>query len=165
MVIATIAILAALLVPSIQRARESANASLCLYNLRKVATGLHGYLRDHDEVTLPYFEDQTGRRTVRGPDGQRYKDILRKTIERGHPPKLILEPADSICIQNGVGGYDLTVLVRGPWTQIHEEPAWTPAADPGARASQPQIAPKWISDDGTSFWLVWTALGVGREWR
>ena len=25
-----------------------------------------------------------------------------------------------------------------------------------ARAYQPQIAPKWISDDGKSFWLVWT---------
>jgi hypothetical protein len=44
----------------------------------------------------------------------------------------------------------------GPWTQIHEEKAWTPAGDQAARAYQPQISPKWISEDGKSFWLVWT---------
>jgi uncharacterized protein DUF4185 len=44
----------------------------------------------------------------------------------------------------------------GPWTQIHEETAWTPAGDPEARAGWPQIAPKWIAKDGKSFWLVWT---------
>jgi hypothetical protein len=44
----------------------------------------------------------------------------------------------------------------GPWTQVHEETAWTPAGDHGARAYQPQIAPRWIANDGLSFWLVWT---------
>ena len=44
----------------------------------------------------------------------------------------------------------------GPWTQVHEETAWTPANEANARAYQPQIAPKWVADDGTSFWLVWT---------
>lgn len=44
----------------------------------------------------------------------------------------------------------------GPWTQIHEEKAWMPAGDANARAYQPQIAPKWIAEDGKSFWLVWT---------
>ena len=44
----------------------------------------------------------------------------------------------------------------GPWTQVHEETAWQPANDPGARAYQPQIAPQWIAADGRSFWLVWT---------
>jgi len=44
----------------------------------------------------------------------------------------------------------------GPWTQVHEERAWTPGGDAGARAYQPQIAPKWIAPDGRSFWLVWT---------
>lgn len=52
----------------------------------------------------------------------------------------------------------------GPWRQIHEETAWTPGGDPGARAYKPQISPKWISDDGRSFWLVWTDFqpSVGR---
>jgi hypothetical protein len=44
----------------------------------------------------------------------------------------------------------------GPWTQVHEEKAWTPAGDPNALAYQPQISPKWIAEDGRSFYLVWT---------
>jgi hypothetical protein len=44
----------------------------------------------------------------------------------------------------------------GPWMQIHEEAAWMPAGDTGARAYQPQISPKWIARDGRSFWLVFT---------
>jgi hypothetical protein len=44
----------------------------------------------------------------------------------------------------------------GPWTQVHEETAWTPDRDRSARAYQPQIAPKWIARDGRAFWLVWT---------
>jgi hypothetical protein len=43
----------------------------------------------------------------------------------------------------------------GPWTQVHEETAWTPQGDSAARAFAPQIAPKWIAEDGQSFWLVW----------
>lgn len=43
----------------------------------------------------------------------------------------------------------------GPFRQIHEESAWLPANDRAARALCPQIAPKWISSDGKSFWLVW----------
>jgi len=44
----------------------------------------------------------------------------------------------------------------GPWTQVHEEKAWTPGNDPDARAYQPQVAPKWVAEDGLSFWLVFT---------
>jgi hypothetical protein len=48
----------------------------------------------------------------------------------------------------------------GPWTQVYEEPVWTPGGDPGARCYQPQIMPKWIAPDGRSFWLVWTDFHV-----
>jgi hypothetical protein len=44
----------------------------------------------------------------------------------------------------------------GPWYQIHEETAWTPAKDFNSRAYESQIAPKWIAADGKSFWLVWS---------
>ena len=44
----------------------------------------------------------------------------------------------------------------GPWEQVHEETAWTPQGDAGARAYQPQIAPGWVAADGRSFWLVYT---------
>ena len=73
-VIAIIAILAALLTPAVRQARESANASLCAYNLRKIGTALHGYLRDHDEITPPYNIHKTGTKIVRLPDGVRYRD-------------------------------------------------------------------------------------------
>lgn len=43
----------------------------------------------------------------------------------------------------------------GPWTQIHEETAWTPLSDLRSRAFAPQISPKWIAEDGKSFWIVW----------
>jgi hypothetical protein len=48
----------------------------------------------------------------------------------------------------------------GPWKQVHEETAWTPAGEASARAYQPQIAPQWISKDGSSFWLVWTDFQI-----
>lgn len=44
----------------------------------------------------------------------------------------------------------------GPWTQVYEEKAWTPAGDVNARTYQPYISPKWIAKDGKSFWMVWT---------
>jgi len=48
----------------------------------------------------------------------------------------------------------------GPWSQVHEETAWTPMDDQQARAYQPQISPKWIAKDGKSFWLVFTDFQV-----
>jgi hypothetical protein len=44
----------------------------------------------------------------------------------------------------------------GPWKLVHEELEWAPAGEKTARCYQPQIAPKWISNDGSRFWLVWT---------
>jgi hypothetical protein len=44
----------------------------------------------------------------------------------------------------------------GPWIPFHEDESWTPGGDTAARCYQPQIIPNWISEDGTSFWLVWT---------
>ena len=56
----------------------------------------------------------------------------------------------------------------GPWAQVHEETAWMPDRDASARAYQPQIAPKWIAEDGSAFWLVWTDFqeirGAGRPY-
>ena len=44
----------------------------------------------------------------------------------------------------------------GPWPQVHEETEWLVAGDKTGRNYQPQIAPKWIAEDGKSFWLVFT---------
>lgn len=53
-------------------------------------------------------------------------------------------------------GFWIAPTPWGPFTQIHEESAWMPGGDSAARAFMPQIAPKWISPDGKSFWLVWS---------
>jgi hypothetical protein len=44
----------------------------------------------------------------------------------------------------------------GPWRQFHEDTSWGPGGDTEARCYQPQIIPNWISEDGKSFWMVWT---------
>lgn len=54
-------------------------------------------------------------------------------------------------------------VASAPWgtfEQIHEERAWTPANEPNARAYAPQIPPKWIAADGSSFWMVWSDYGM-----
>ena len=51
----------------------------------------------------------------------------------------------------------------GPWTQVHEDAEWLPGGDRDARAYQPQISPKWIAEDGRSFWLVWTDFRLVHE--
>lgn len=52
----------------------------------------------------------------------------------------------------------------GPWKQVYEEREWTPGGDKAARCYQPQIAPKWISDDGKTFWFVWTDYQEGGKY-
>lgn len=53
----------------------------------------------------------------------------------------------------------------GPWDQVHEEAAWLPGGHPSACAANPVIAPKWISEDGKSFWLVFTDLVHSGDFR
>jgi hypothetical protein len=52
----------------------------------------------------------------------------------------------------------------GPWTQIHEDAAWT-AGDDAACLHRPTIAPAWIAEDGHSFWLAWTDFQHTDEYR
>lgn len=59
-------------------------------------------------------------------------------------------------------GFWVSSTPWGPWEQIYEETAWKPGNDTDARAYAPQIAPKWIAEDGRSFWLLWADLqGMG----
>jgi len=51
-VIAIIAILAAILFPVFERAREQANKTACLSNMKQIALGILQYNQDYDD-TLP----------------------------------------------------------------------------------------------------------------
>ena len=92
-----------------------------------------------------------------------------------HPSVIYNAPLDTFMMANwGMGcsgdgmwfdkpsylGFWTAPAPWGPWTQIHEDTAWTPLDDRAARAYQPQISPKWISEDGKSFWLVFTDFQV-----
>src|SRR6185312_5486377 len=55
-------------------------------------------------------------------------------------------------------GFWVSSTPWGPWSQVHEERAWTPGGDLEARAYGPRIAPKSVAPDGKSFWLVWPDL-------
>jgi prepilin-type N-terminal cleavage/methylation domain-containing protein/prepilin-type processing-associated H-X9-DG protein len=50
-VISIIAILVAILLPALGKAREAANVTKCLVNLRQIGVGVAGYLADNNQVT------------------------------------------------------------------------------------------------------------------
>jgi len=52
-VIAIIAILAALLLPALSKARARAKAATCINNLRQIGTGLLMYAEDYDGIVMP----------------------------------------------------------------------------------------------------------------
>ncbi|MBE6376665.1 MAG: DUF1559 domain-containing protein [Lentisphaerae bacterium] len=53
-VIAIIAILAAILLPALNSARERGRTATCVSNLKQCGMGLMAYAADHDDYTLPY---------------------------------------------------------------------------------------------------------------
>ncbi|MBL8210314.1 MAG: DUF4185 domain-containing protein [Bryobacterales bacterium] len=53
----------------------------------------------------------------------------------------------------------------GPWVQIHENDNWIANGDGTTRLYEPVIAPKWISADGKSFYLVFSDVkNWGAPW-
>ena len=64
-VMAIIAILAAMLMPALQRAREAARRTQCMNNVKEFGAGLAMYQKDHDQE-LPYLHNFRSA----GPDGE-----------------------------------------------------------------------------------------------
>src|SRR5216684_1483784 len=54
-VIAIIGILAAMLLPALNQARERARSALCISNLRQIGTAITLYADDHDDYYPPGF--------------------------------------------------------------------------------------------------------------
>ena len=79
-VIAIIMILAAMLLPSLRSAKESALAAVCRSNLGQIATALHGYLSDSDEFTPPYQEYYSAGYSELLEDGVNYSNVRRMWV-------------------------------------------------------------------------------------
>ena len=54
-VISIIAVLIALLLPAVKRARENARIVICMSNERQIYPGLHAYAVDNDEINTPSY--------------------------------------------------------------------------------------------------------------
>ena len=57
-VIAIIGILAALLLPTLQKARERARQTRCMVNLKQIFTAMVEYANDYDGVIVPYWDNE-----------------------------------------------------------------------------------------------------------
>ena len=58
-VIGIIALLIGILLPSLRRARQAAQAAQCLSNIRQLDTAVIGYMQDNHNRVFPYYADNT----------------------------------------------------------------------------------------------------------
>jgi prepilin-type N-terminal cleavage/methylation domain-containing protein/prepilin-type processing-associated H-X9-DG protein len=97
-VIAIIAILAALLLPALSRAKASAKRATCISNLRQISLGIHQYAADNSD-TLPAAPGMTGAGTATNHFAIFYRTLVDNYVGIQSPPsskdKLFACPADT----------------------------------------------------------------------
>lgn len=109
-VVAIIAILAALLLPALDKAKERAKQTVCTNNLRQLATGVFAYASDYNGYTPFWYEDYP-------PQWWRYNSIYWTYVNRSlyianysgqmnEPPKrcpLVPREYDALTYYGGIG--------------------------------------------------------------
>lgn len=97
-VIAIVAILAALLLPALSRAKASAKRTDCVNNLRQISLGLHMYAADNGDC-LPAAPNVTGTTVQTNDCGIFYKRLMKHYVGLQGPSspqdKLFACPADT----------------------------------------------------------------------
>jgi prepilin-type N-terminal cleavage/methylation domain-containing protein/prepilin-type processing-associated H-X9-DG protein len=125
-VIAIIAVLAALLLPALGKAKESAQTARCVSNLRQIALGVFIYADEQDDT----FPTQPGDgRPVRaaGGDGRNYYDLLMPYLSN---PRVWDCPSANL-IPAGVAGYmsyhmnGRVITTNGLKTSAVQQPSFT----------------------------------------
>ena len=79
-VIAIIAILAAMLLPALARAREQARRGVCVSNLKQIGLGIHMYAQDYDE-NFPGYDHDGGFAIIDCGSGQSLSLLIPKYIK------------------------------------------------------------------------------------
>jgi prepilin-type N-terminal cleavage/methylation domain-containing protein/prepilin-type processing-associated H-X9-DG protein len=136
-VIAIIAILAAMLLPALSRARGQALAAACLSNLKQLDTGWHLYTVDNSDLLVPNDDIAGGAPGYSWCHGSAVFDANRTNIETGllfpynHSTPIYHCPADLSTIYSMTGvklsqlrnrSYNLSQSVNGdptPWLAVH----------------------------------------------
>ncbi len=100
-VIAIIAILAAMLLPALSKAREAAYSSVCISNLKQVEFVNQNYIDDNKDAIMPH------RQRINGTDYYGYWDLQNfNMVSGGKCPAARMEPAswysNNVCYANNI---------------------------------------------------------------
>ncbi len=90
-VIGIIALLAALLLPAVQRAREAARRAQCLNNMKQIVLAMHNYVDAHKCFPPGYIEDPSGGVTLLGPGAPDVPETI--VIPLGPPQNGVIQQA------------------------------------------------------------------------
>ncbi len=94
-VIAIIAILGALLLPALSRARERARMSTCVNNLKQIGVALYMYLADYDDFFPLHYPPVDQWKSALCNNGYLPKDAYSRGADRpARPPSVFICPTD-----------------------------------------------------------------------